>query len=96
MAAAHNLPSRLGGHAQEGPLPVGSVQTTGGTTRCETGGDGRGPHYDHHRLHLLNTGRSYHELGGSYLEKINKDQLPQYFVKRLQRLRVTVTVESAA
>jgi transposase len=45
---------------------------------------------------MLKTGRSYNELGGSYLEQINKDQLRRYFLKRLQRLGLTVTVEPAA
>jgi transposase len=43
--------------------------------------------------HMLKTGRTYHELGGDYLEQINKDQLQRYFVKRLQRLGLKVTVE---
>lgn len=43
--------------------------------------------------HMLKTGQSYHELGGNYLEQINKDQLQRYFVKRLQRLGLKVTVE---
>jgi transposase len=42
------------------------------------------------------TGRTYHELGGQYLERINKDQLQRYFVKRLQKLGLTVTVAPAA
>ena len=45
---------------------------------------------------MLKTGRSYHELGGGYLEQINKDQLQRYFVKRLQRLGLTVEVQPAA
>jgi len=45
---------------------------------------------------MLKTGRSYHELGGNYLEQINKDQLQRYFVKRLQKLGLTVTVAPAA
>ena len=45
---------------------------------------------------MLKTGRSYHELGANYLEQINKDQLQRYFVKRLQKLGLTVTVEPAA
>jgi transposase len=45
---------------------------------------------------MLKTGRSYHELGGNYLEQINKDQLQRYFLKRLQKLGLTVTVEPAA
>lgn len=43
--------------------------------------------------HMLKTGRGYHELGGNYLEQINKDQLQRYFVKRLQRLGLNVTVQ---
>jgi transposase len=43
--------------------------------------------------HMLKTGSGYHELGGDYLERINKDQLQRYFVKRLQRLGLKVTVE---
>jgi len=42
---------------------------------------------------MLKTGRSYSELGGNYLERINKDQVQRYFLKRLQRLGLTVTVE---
>jgi transposase len=45
--------------------------------------------------HMLKTGQGYHELGGNYLEQINKDQLQRYFVKRLQRLGLKVTVEPA-
>lgn len=45
---------------------------------------------------MLKTGQSYRELGGTYLEQINKDQLQRYFVKRLQRLGLMVSVESAA
>jgi transposase len=45
---------------------------------------------------MLKTGQSYHELGGSYLEQINKDQLQRYYVKRLQRLGLTVSVAPAA
>lgn len=43
--------------------------------------------------HMLKTGQTYHELGGDYLERINKDQLQRYLVKRLQRLGLKVTVE---
>jgi transposase len=45
---------------------------------------------------MLKTGKAYNELGGNYLEQINKDQLQRYFVKRLQRLGLKVTVEPAA
>ena len=45
---------------------------------------------------MLKTDRTYNELGGSYLERINKDQLQRYYVKRLQRLGLTVTVQPAA
>lgn len=44
---------------------------------------------------MLKTNRSYTELGGAYLEQINKDQLQRYYVKRLQRLGLTVTVSAA-
>ena len=33
---------------------------------------------------MLKTGHNYHELGGSYLDQINRDQLQRYFVKRLE------------
>lgn len=45
---------------------------------------------------ILKTDRAYHELGGTYLEQINKDQLQRYYVKRLQRLGLTVTVQPVA
>lgn len=44
--------------------------------------------------HMLKTGRGYYELGGNYLEQINKDQLQRYYTKRLQRLGLKVTVEA--
>jgi len=43
--------------------------------------------------HMLKTGQDYHELGGNYLEQINKSQLQRYFTKRLQKLGFQVTVE---
>jgi len=45
---------------------------------------------------MLKTGQSYRELGGTYFEQINKDQLQKYFVKRLQRLGLTVSVAPPA
>jgi transposase len=45
---------------------------------------------------MLKAGRSYQELGGGYLEQINKEQLQRYFVKRLQRLGLTVCLAPAA
>ena len=43
--------------------------------------------------HMLKNGRGYCELGGNYLELINKNHLQRYYVKRLQRLGLTVTIE---
>jgi transposase len=43
--------------------------------------------------HLLKTGQSYQELGGNYLEQIHKDQLQRYYIKRLQKLGLQVSVE---
>ena len=42
---------------------------------------------------MLKTSHSYQDLGGTYLEQINKKQLQHYFVKRLQKLGLKVTVE---
>lgn len=42
--------------------------------------------------HLLKTGQSYQELGGNYLEQIHKDQLQRYYIKRLQRLGLQISV----
>lgn len=43
---------------------------------------------------MLKTGCTYRELGGTYLEQINKAQLQRYFIRRLQRLGLVVNVES--
>jgi transposase len=43
--------------------------------------------------HMLKIGQGYRELGGNYLEQINKDQLQRYFTKRLQKLGFKVSVE---
>jgi transposase len=44
---------------------------------------------------MLKNSRSYQDLGGNYLEQIHKDHLQRYFVKRLQRLGLKVTIEPA-
>ena len=43
--------------------------------------------------HILKAGHGYRELGGNYVEQINKDQLRRYFTKRLERLGLRVTLE---
>lgn len=45
---------------------------------------------------MLKTGRSYQELGGDYLERIHKDQLQKFYIRKLQRLGFTVSVQPAA
>lgn len=45
--------------------------------------------------HVLKSGHGYRELGGNYLEQINKEQLQRYFLKRLQRLGLQVIVQPA-
>lgn len=43
-------------------------------------------------FHMQKISHSYSELGGHYLERINKDQLQRYYVTRLQRLGLNVMV----
>jgi transposase len=43
--------------------------------------------------HLLKTGQGYQELGGNYLEQIHKEQLQRYYVRRLQKLGLKITIE---
>lgn len=45
---------------------------------------------------MLKTSQSYHELGGTYFDQINKDQLQKYLVKRLEKLGLAVSVVPAA
>ena len=44
---------------------------------------------------MLKTGNTYRDLGGNYLEQTNKEHLQNYFVKRLRRLGLNVTVAPA-
>ena len=44
----------------------------------------------------LKAGCSGHAHGENHLEPIDADQLQRYFLKRLERLRLTVSVEPAA
>ena len=44
---------------------------------------------------MLKNSRTYQDLGGNYLEQINKDQLQRYFVKRLEKLGLKITVQAA-
>jgi len=43
--------------------------------------------------YILKTGEGYRELGAHYLEQSHKEQLQRYFVKRLQRLGLRVSLE---
>jgi hypothetical protein len=45
---------------------------------------------------MLKTGHNYQELGGSYLDQINGDQLQQYFTKTIRRLGFTVNLAPVA
>jgi transposase len=43
--------------------------------------------------YILKNSQGYRELGAGYLELSHKDQLQRYFVKRLQRLGLRVSLE---
>jgi len=43
--------------------------------------------------YILKSGEGYRELGAHHLEQSHKEQLQRYFVKRLQRLGLRVTLE---
>jgi len=43
--------------------------------------------------YILKSGEGYRELGAQYLEQSHKEQLQRYFVKRLQRLGLRVSLE---
>lgn len=45
--------------------------------------------------HMLKTGSSYKDLGGDYFDKLNKNRLLPYFVKRITDLGFQVTLEAA-
>jgi transposase len=45
---------------------------------------------------ILKTGHSYHELGSSYMDEINKNQLQRHLVRRLERLGLKVILQPAA
>jgi transposase len=44
--------------------------------------------------HVLKTTQLYRELGADYLDRTKADQLKRYFVQRLERLGLQVTVQS--
>lgn len=43
--------------------------------------------------HMLKTKQAYQELGGNYLDRIQKESLQRYHVKKLQNLGFTVSIE---
>jgi len=45
--------------------------------------------------HMLKTGSSYKDLGGDYFDKLNKNRLFPYLVKRIKDLGYQVTMEAA-
>ena len=46
--------------------------------------------------HMLRDGTEYHELGGDYFDKRNKEKLQRGLVRRLEGLGLNVTLEPAA
>jgi hypothetical protein len=44
---------------------------------------------------MLKNGSTYQELGGDYFDKLNKNRLLPYFVKRLKDLGYQVSLEAA-
>jgi len=44
---------------------------------------------------ILNDGRSYHDLGGTYFDRLDPQRLTRYLVHRLERLGLKVTLEPA-
>jgi hypothetical protein len=46
--------------------------------------------------HLLKNQSKYHELGGDYFDRMRADGLKRYYLKRLQQLGVTMTVNIQA
>ena len=45
--------------------------------------------------HMLKTGSTFKDLGGDYFDKLNKNRLIPYFVRRIQNLGYQVTLEAA-
>jgi ubiquinone/menaquinone biosynthesis C-methylase UbiE len=45
--------------------------------------------------HMLKTGSTYQELGGDYFDKLNKNRLVPYLVRRFKDLGFRVTLEAA-
>jgi len=45
--------------------------------------------------HMLKNGSTYQELGGDYFDKLNKNRLLPYFVRRIKDLGFQVTLEAA-
>ena len=45
--------------------------------------------------HMLKNGSTYQELGGDYFDKLNKNRLLPYFVRRLKDLGYQVSLEAA-
>jgi transposase len=45
--------------------------------------------------HMLRDGTEYQDLGGDYFDKRNKDKLQRHLVKRLERLGLQVSLQSA-
>jgi hypothetical protein len=44
---------------------------------------------------MLKTGSTYQELGGDYFDKLNKNRLVPYLVRRFKDLGFRVTLEAA-
>jgi hypothetical protein len=44
---------------------------------------------------MLKNRRPYQDLGGDYFDRLRSDGLKHYYVKRLQQLGLSVTIEGA-
>lgn len=46
--------------------------------------------------HMLKNGCQYQELGGDYFDRLRGDGLKRYYVKRLQQLGLSVTLDPSS
>ena len=94
LVATNVVPRSLGCDTREGLRPGGRVSACGSAPK-------RAVMAVAHSMFIiaytmLKTGHNYQEVGGSYLDQINRDQLQQYSQKRLERIGFTVNLAPVA
>jgi hypothetical protein len=94
LAETNSGASRLGSEPHQEHLLGVPVPTSGGQARQETRPDCGGPLHPGDYLSYAESGTSYADLGADFFDRLEPERLTRYYVKRLESLGHTITLQT--